>query len=77
MSEGLDQKIRSAVAELVETSPPPHPAERALESHTAERRPLSLRAGLARMAVAAVAVLLVGLVGAWIGRSTAPPDAAS
>lgn len=77
MSEGLDQRIRSAVTELVETSPPPHPAERVLKSHTAERRPLSLRAGLARMAIAAVAVLLVGLAGAWIGRSTAPPDAAN
>lgn len=74
MSERLDQEIRSAVIELVETSPPPHPIEQVLSSFSSRPSPLSFRSGLVRMAAVAAAVLVVGLGGAWIGRNLVPSD---
>lgn len=75
MSDHVDREIRSAVVELVESSPPPHPAHRVL-SPARSRSPLTLRSGLVRMGVVAVAVLVVGLTGAWIGRNLVPDGAA-
>lgn len=71
MSDHVDREIRSAVVELVETSPPPHPAHRVLRS-ARPRSPLTLRSGLVRMGAVAAAVLVVGLAGAWIGRNLVP-----
>lgn len=72
MSEHLDQKIRSTVVELIESSPPPHPASEALRPLSRRMRPRTLSSGLVRMGAVALAVLLVGLAGAWIGRNLAP-----
>lgn len=74
MSEILDQKIRSTVVELMESSPPPHPAHQALKSPARGTTPLSLRSGLARMAAVAAVVLLVGLGAAWLTGYLAAPD---
>lgn len=68
MTDHLDREIRSAVVELVEFSPPPYPAHRVFSS-TRSRSPLTLKSGLVRMGAVAVAVLAVGLAGAWIGRN--------
>lgn len=75
MSDHVDREIRTAVVELVESSPPPHPAHRVL-SPARSRSPLIFRSGLVRMGVVAVAVLVVGLAGAWIGRNLVPDGAA-
>lgn len=75
MSDHVDREIRATVVELVESSPPPHPAHRVL-SPARSRSPLTLRSGLVRMGAVSVAVLLVGLAGAWIGRNLAPDGAA-
>jgi hypothetical protein len=77
MSDRLDQEIRSMVVELVESSPAPHPAHAALRAGSLPVRPVTMRSGLGRAFAAAVVVLLVGLAGAWIGRSVIPPDTAS
>jgi len=71
MSDHVDREIRSTVVELVESSPPPHPAHDVLRS-TRSRSPLTLRSGLVRMGAVAMAVLVVGLAGAWIGRNLVP-----
>lgn len=71
MSDHDDLEIRSAVVELVESSPPPHPAHRVFRS-ARSRSPLSLRSGLVRMGAVAAAVLMIGLAGAWIGRNLVP-----
>lgn len=75
MSDHVDREIRATVVELVESSPPPHPAHRVF-SPARSRSPLTLRSGLVRMGAVSVAVLLVGLAGAWIGRNLAPDGAA-
>lgn len=76
MSERLDQEIRATVTELVESSPQPHPAQQALRP-LARKTPVgSLSSGLVRMAAMAVAVLIVGLAGAWIGRNLIPAGTA-
>lgn len=71
MSDHVEREIRSAVIELVEAGPPPHPAHRVLSS-AGSRSPLTLRSGLVRMGVVAAAVLMIGLAGAWIGRNLVP-----
>lgn len=71
MSDHVDREIRTAVVELVEASPPPHPAHRVLSS-ARSGPPLTLRSGLVRMGVVAAAVLMIGLAGAWIGRNLVP-----
>lgn len=76
MSDRLDQKIRSMVVELVESSPAPHPAQRALRARSRMPGPVTLRSGLVRALVVGVVVLVVGLAGAWIGRNVLPGPAA-
>lgn len=73
MSDPLDRRIRSAVVELVESSPPPHPAHEALQHRSRRPSPLSLGSGLARMTAVAVVVLLLGLAGGWLARNLASP----
>lgn len=77
MSDRLDREIRSLVVELIEASPAPHPAHRALRSRSAQPARLSLRSGLARMFAWAMVVLVVGLAGVWIGRNLVPADMAA
>lgn len=61
------------VVELVESSPAPHPAQRALRSRSRMPGSVTWRSGLARAtAVGVVVVLLVGLAGAWVGRNVLP-----
>ena len=74
MPDLLDQKIRSMVVQLMESSPSPHPAHQALKTPTLRTSPLPLRWGLARMAAAAVVVLAVGLGAAWLIGSLASSD---
>lgn len=76
MSDRLDQEIRSAVVELVEASPQPHPAQQALRPLSRKAPAGSLSSGLVRMAAVATAVLVVGLAGAWIGRIWIPSGTA-
>ena len=68
----FDRKIRSLVVELIESSPQPRPASTIGSSRP--RGPLTLRAGLARMALVAVLVLAGGVAGAFIGRDLLPPE---
>lgn len=76
MSDRVDREIRTAIVELVESSPPPHPAHRVLSS-ARSNSPLTLRSGLMRMGVVAVAVLMVGLAGAWVGRNLVSSEPAT
>lgn len=77
MSDRLDREIRSMVVELVESSPAPHPAQAALQSVSRVPGPVTWRSGLVRASAVAVAVLLVGLAGAWIGRNVFPSQPAA
>jgi hypothetical protein len=74
MSDRLDREIRSMVVELMESSPAPHPAYSALRSLSLSPPPVTMRLGLGGALAAAGAVLLIGLAGAWIGRSVLPTD---
>lgn len=76
MSDRLDVEIRSMVVELLESSPAPHPAQRALRSRSRMPRPVTWRSGLVRALAVGVIVILIGLAGAWIGRSVLPEPAA-
>jgi hypothetical protein len=74
MSDLLDQKIRSTVVELMESSPPPHPAHKALKTSIPTTSPLPFRSGLARLVTAAVVVLLVGLGVVWLTSDLTSSD---
>ncbi|HEX9864059.1 MAG TPA: hypothetical protein VGC03_03740 [Acidimicrobiia bacterium] len=76
MIDRLDREIRSMVVELIEASPAPHPAHKALRSKSGPAAPLSLRSGLVRMLAGAAVVLVVGLAGVWVGRNLVPVDTA-
>lgn len=77
MIDHLNREIRSIVVELIEASPAPHPAHKALRIKSRPAAPLTLRSGLVRMLAMAVVVLIVGLAGVWIGRSLVPADIAA
>lgn len=74
MTDWLDDKIRSTVVELVESSPEPHSAHQALRPASGVTSRLRVRSGLARAGAAAVVVLMVGLGAGWLAGRTAPTD---
>lgn len=74
MTDPLDDKIRSTVVELLESSPEPHPADQALRPASGVTSRLRVRSGLARASAVAVIVLLVGLGAGWLASRTAPTE---